>query len=82
MVFGCQEEWDFLVWPHLNKVVSKKTDITKWHRDIHVLQLWIHAKNKKAAKGLAREKRRRNKRPGEGCQCGSPQLRGLRDAVK
>ena len=56
LVFGCSEEWDFLVWPHLNKVVSKKTDITKWHRDIHVVQLWINAKNKKSGKGARQRK--------------------------
>ena len=56
LVFGCSEEWDFLAWPHLNKVVSKKTDITKWHRDIHVVQLWINAKNKKSGKGARQRK--------------------------
>ena len=49
--FGCQHHWDIMDWPHLNKVVSKKADLSKWQRDVHVVQFWINAKNTKPRKG-------------------------------
>ena len=56
LAIGCKHHWDFMDWPHLNKVVTKKTDVSKWQRGVHVVQFWINAKNRKAGRGARQRK--------------------------
>ena len=56
---GCEHYWDFKDWPHLNKVVTKVTNLTKWHSGVHQLGLWINGRGKKAEWGRANGKRLR-----------------------
>ena len=56
---GCAHYWDFKDWPHLNKVVTKVTDVTKWHEGVHQVSLWINGRGKKAGEGARLWKKKR-----------------------
>ena len=55
-LIGCEHYWDFKDWPHLNKVVTKVTNLTKWQGGVHQLGLWIEGRGKKAEWGRANGK--------------------------
>ena len=58
---GCTHIWEFMDWPHLNKVVTKKTDLSKWQFGVHVVHFWINAKNKTSGKGARQRKKQAQK---------------------